>query len=297
MKKILFVVNPKSGKGKIRSHLMDIIDIFNQNEMDVTVYITQKPMDACEVAKRRAEEFDMLICSGGDGTLDEVVTGMLKGGHHRPVGYIPAGSTNDFANSLKLPLQMKEAAKSIAKEHPYACDVGSFNGDYFVYIAAFGLFTDVAYETKQDMKNVLGHLAYLLEGAKRLFNIKNYHMKIRTHEEAIEGDFIYGMVTNSQSVGGFRNITGKQVCLNDGVFEVTLIRTPKNGMELEEILAALVSREMDNKRVYSFKADYVEFESQEEVPWTLDGENGGKHQKATVINHKQAFNIMITQEL
>lgn len=290
--KVLFIINPKSGKGLIKNHVLSIIDIFIKSNMEVTIHITQKERDACEVTYERAGDFDLIVCSGGDGTLDEVITGMMNRTDRKPVGYIPAGSTNDFANSLKLPRNMETAARCIALRHPYPCDIGSFNNDYFVYIAAFGIFTDVSYQTKQEMKNVLGHLAYVLEGAKRIFNIKSYHLKVRTSWEETEGDFIYGMVTNSESVGGFRNITGKNVELNDGVFEVTLIRTPKNPIELQEIIGALLLQEMDNKLIYSFKAEKVEFEAEQEIPWTLDGEYGGDHKTVEIINHKQAISIM-----
>lgn len=290
--KVLFIINPKSGKGLIKNHVLSIIDIFIKNNMEVTIYITQKERDACDVTYERAGDFDLIVCSGGDGTLDEVITGMMNRTDRKPVGYIPAGSTNDFANSLKLPRNMETAARCIALRHPYPCDIGSFNNDYFVYIAAFGIFTDVSYQTKQEMKNVLGHLAYVLEGAKRIFNIKSYHLKVRTSREETEGDFIYGMVTNSESVGGFRNITGKNVELNDGAFEVTLIRMPKNPIELQEIIGALLLQEMDNKLIYSFKAEKVEFEAEQEIPWTLDGEYGGDHKRVEIINHKQAISIM-----
>lgn len=296
MKEALFIVNPKSGKGTVRYNLLELIDILNQNQIDVTVYITQGPKDACRIVEEKGGEYDLLVCSGGDGTLDEVVTGMMKGGHTTPVGYVPAGSTNDFANSLKLPMRSREAVRVAVQGKSYACDVGSFNEDYFVYIAAFGLFTDVSYETKQDMKNLLGHIAYVLEGAKRLFNIKFYHMTMRTREREVEGDFLYGMVTNSESVGGFRKITGKNVCLDDGVFEVTLIRRPSNAIELQEILGNLVTGEMNCKLIETFKSDYVEFISEEVVPWTLDGENGGGHNRVEIVNHRQAIRIMVKKE-
>lgn len=171
----------------------------------------------------------------------------------------------------------------------------SFNGDYFIYIAAFGIFTEVSYQTKQDMKNLLGHMAYILEGAKRIWNIRSYELQVRTREREIEGEFLYGMVTNSQSVGGFKSITGKNVCLDDGVFEVTLIRTPKTAMELQDILTSLVSREMNSKYIETFKTDYVEFVSAKPIPWTLDGENGGEHEEVQIINHQKAVSIMVKE--
>ena len=229
-KKMLFVFNPKAGKGKIKTNLLDIVDIFNKGGYEVIIYSTQKPRDAYEKAKEYESKVDLIVCSGGDGTLDEVVTGVMEVDSSVPIGYIPAGSTNDFANSLFMPKNMVEAAEGIMEEKLYHCDIGRFNNQSFTYIAAFGLFTDVAYQTDQDLKNILGHVAYLLEGVKRLFDIKFYHMKIQSEELTVEDDFIYGMVTNSRSVGGFKNLTGKNVDMNDGLFEVTMIRQESTGI-------------------------------------------------------------------
>lgn len=273
---------------------MDILNLFSQKGFLTTVCITQRPLEGSEIAKEMSDGYDLVVCSGGDGTLDEIITGLMqKTGFRNPVGYIPAGSTNDFANSLALPKDMYEAATVITRDIPFPCDIGSFNDDYFVYIAAFGLFTDVSYQTNQDVKNVLGHMAYVLEGAKRLFNIKSYALTITTGDQVIVGDFVYGMVTNSVSVGGFKNITGKEVKFDDGVFEVTLIRTPRNVMELNEIIAALVTQEMDNKHIYSFKTAKVEIASDGMIPWTLDGENGGEHEYVKIENHNKAIQILV----
>ena len=235
-KKLLFVFNPHSGKGQIRNKLLEIVDIFVKTGYEVQIHPTQEPKDARELVKKRAGKFDLVVCSGGDGTLDEVVSGMMQREKRAAIGYIPAGSTNDFAVSLKLPKNMIEAARTSVLGTPFRCDVGDMNGKFFVYIAAFGLFTDVSYGTPQEWKNILGHAAYLLEGAKSLTSIKSYPMVVECNGELIKGDFIFGMITNSTSVGGFKNMTGTNVELNDGLFEVTLIKKPKNPMELSEIL-------------------------------------------------------------
>ena len=242
-KKILFVFHPIAGKGKIKANLLDIVDIFNKGGYEVIIYSTQKSRDAYEKTKEYHDKVDLIVCSGGDGTLDEVVTGVMEKKSNVPIGYIPAGSTNDFANSLFMPKSMTEAASMIMTEQLYHCDIGRFNNQSFTYIAAFGLFTDVAYQTDQDLKNILGHVAYLLEGVKRLFDIKSYHMKIESEELTVENDFIFGMVTNSRSVGGFKNLTGKNVDMNDGLFEVTMITRPKNPLELQEIMTAMLTAE------------------------------------------------------
>ena len=209
--KMLFIYNPRAGKAQIRSNLLDIIDIFVKAGYEVTAYPTQAAGDAVKAVRTRQEGYDLVVCSGGDGTLDEVVSGMMKCDEKLPIGYIPAGSTNDFANSLKIPKSMIKAADVVVKGKNFPCDIGAFNHDSFIYVAAFGIFTDVSYETKQDIKNVLGHAAYLLEGVKRLPSVRSYPLKITSRDRVIEGEFLYGMVTNSYSVGGFRGIDRKSV--------------------------------------------------------------------------------------
>ena len=290
---MLFVFNPKAGKGKIKTHLLDIVDIFSSHDYEIIIRSTQAPRDAYEKAKEYANSVDMIVCSGGDGTLDEVVTGIMEAESSVPIGYIPAGSTNDFANSLFMPKNMTKVAEMIMEEELYHCDIGRFNQKTFAYVAAFGLFTDVSYETDQDLKNVLGHVAYVLEGVKRLFDIKSYHMKVTSDEVQAEDDFIVGMITNSRSVGGFKNLTGKNVDMNDGLFEVTLIAHPKNPLQLQEIITALVMAEDNTELIYSFKTKKLTIESDEEVPWTLDGEFGGDHSYVDIENRHKALNLYL----
>ena len=293
-KKVLFIVNPKSGKGSIRNKLLDIVDIFIKADFDLTLYISQSAGDARAKAKEVEGKYELIICSGGDGTLDEVISGVMECEKRSAIGYIPCGSTNDFAHSLKIPTSMTKAAEHIAAWKEFPCDIGRFNDDYFVYIAAFGLFTDVSYETSQDVKNVLGHLAYILEGMKKLTEIKSYPMKVESEEMTLEGNFLFGMVTNSTSVGGFRNITGKHVHLDDGVFEVTLIKTPQNILELNEIIQAVIAgKSENNKYFYQFRSKAVKFISDDPVAWTLDGEFGGYHEVVDVKNDKQALSLLV----
>lgn len=293
--KILFIYNPHAGKAQIRSSLLDIIDIFTKGGYEVTVYPTQMRGDATRAVIERSSSFELLACSGGDGTLDEIVTGMMQCERVKriPIGYIPAGSTNDFAHSLHIPKKMSRAANVIMEGKQFPCDVGDLNGDPFVYIAAFGLFTDVSYETNQQMKNVLGHMAYILEGMKRLSAIKSYQMVITADGRVLEGDFLYGMVTNSISVGGFQNITGKHVHLDDGLFEVTLIKRPRNAIELNKIMTALIGGKIDTDCMYSFKAKDILFETTMALPWTLDGEYGGRHRSVKVHNEQNAVTFIV----
>lgn len=296
-KRMLFVFNPRAGKGQIKSKLLDIVDIFVKAGYEVTIHPTQFAGDACEQVKKYADKVDLIVCSGGDGTLDEVVSGIMECDKTRPIGYIPAGSTNDFANSLFMSKSMIKAAETIVEGNVYKCDVGRLNGSTFVYIAAFGLFTDVSYETNQDMKNVLGHVAYMLEGMKRLFDIKSYFLTVeKENGEIVEGDFIYGMVTNSRSVGGFKNLTGKNVDMDDGCFEVTLIHKPKNPLELQEIITCLLIAEDNTSLIDTFKARKLTIHAGEEIPWTVDGEFGGNHQDIEIENLHQALQIYVDKE-
>lgn len=292
-RRMLFIYNPRAGKAQIRSNLLDIIDIFVKAGYEVTAYPTQARGDAVKAVKERSAGYDIVVCSGGDGTLDEVVSGMMKCEEKLPIGYVPAGSTNDFANSLKIPKSMIKAADIVVSGEDFACDIGTFNNDNFIYVAAFGIFTDVSYQTKQDAKNVLGHAAYLVEGVKRLPAVRAYPLKISYSDQVIEGEFLYGMVTNSYSVGGFRGITGQDILLDDGLFEVTLIRKPSNPLDLNSIILALVDKRVKSEHIYTFKTSKLVVESEDPVSWTLDGEFGGDHCKAVIENRQQVLNIKI----
>jgi len=298
MKRLLFIYNPHSGRGKIKNYLLDIIDIFVKSGYKVTVYPTQYSGDGKRAVIEREEGYDLIVCSGGDGTLDEVVTGMMQSKEKLPIGYIPAGSTNDFAKSLGIPGSMPKAARIAVEGRDYLCDIGGFNNDVFVYVAAFGMFTDVSYDTDQHMKNMLGHMAYIIEGAKRISKINYYHFDVTYVDEnndnkEISGDYIFGMVTNSKSVGGFKNITGKNVELDDGVFEVTLVRRAHTPVELVELSEAINNKEMDMNLVTSFKAKQIEFKTNKQVAWTLDGEFGGDHKKVTIDNKHKMLNLRV----
>lgn len=296
-KKMLFVVNPKAGKAQIKNRIMQILDLFAKAGYEVTVHVTQSREDAMRRIRDREEEYDLLVCSGGDGTLNEVVSGMVKSGNALPIGYIPAGSTNDFANSLRIPKNMLKAAQVVVEGERFACDIGSFNRDIFVYVAAFGIFTDVSYGTDQEIKNLLGHTAYVLQGVKSLAAIQAYPMRVMYDDNVIEGDFLYGMITNSVSVGGFKGITGKNVELNDGKLEVTLIRQPSNLAELTSIAGALTDRNAENEFIYRFKTSRLQIEADEPVAWTLDGEFGGSHKEVMIEDHKEAITILVPKKL
>lgn len=294
MKRTLFVYNPRAGKGTVVKNLHEIVDTFAKENYPVTVYPTQARGDACRLVEERdAGQYDLIVCSGGDGTLREVVNGLIKSGVSTPVGYIPAGSTNDFARSLGLSDDVPEALDIITGGNPFLCDAGNFNGENFVYIAAFGLFTDVSYATNQQWKNIFGHVAYILEGVKSLSAIQSYEVQVEYDEGIMKGNYIYGMVTNSLSVGGFKNITGKNVSFDDGKFEVILIRRPATFAELNDIVISLLRQSFDAVCMQSFKTSYLKIKSREEINWTLDGEFGGTYTDVEIKNVQKAFPIMV----
>lgn len=295
MRKIYFIYNPHSGKEQIGSKLNEIIRTLAEKDNELTVVPTIGYLDAMERITNLSDGYDLVVCSGGDGTLDEVVTGMMKRPKERrvPIGYIPAGTTNDFARSLEIPRNMPEAARNAMLGKTFACDIGSFNEDSFVYIASFGIFTEVSYSTKQEVKNVLGHMAYILEGMKSLYNIKSYKMRVSSDEMEFEGDFLFGMITNSKSVAGFKGLVKGDVQFDDGVYEVTFIKRPKNPLEIQEILGALLLEEINSNYMYSFRTKKLIIESEGMVPWTLDGEFGGEHNHVVIENNHKAVEIVV----
>ena len=298
MKKLLFIYNARSGKSQIKRYLADIIDNFIKSGYYVETYQTQCVKDAKKQIAGRGQNYDLIVAAGGDGTLNEAISGMMRLGRKIPIGYIPAGSTNDFAVGMKLPKNMRQAADIAVNGTPTYVDVGEFNKKTFIYIAAFGAFTDVSYSTPQDLKNLFGHSAYMIEAIGRFGNVMTpHHFWIeRENGEVIEDDFIYGMVTNSISAGGFKGITGKDIILNDGLFEVTLLKKPKNPLELQEIVTSLIMQKKC-KNIISFKASKLKFISDERQKWVLDGEYGGSPKKVIIKNHKCAVKVMSGLEI
>ena len=292
--KTLFVYNPNAGMMQIKNHLYDILNTFAKADFDLTVVPTKASGEATKCVKKNCGNYDLVICSGGDGTLNEVVNGLLTSNSEKlPIlGYIPAGSTNDYATSLKIPKDMKKAAELITKCQPIAYDMGKFNSKYFIYVAAFGAFTSVTYSTPQETKNMIGHLAYIFEGIKSLTSIKSYKLKISSEDIKIEGKFIFGMISNTYSVGGIYKFDRKTVKLDDGQLEVMLVREPKNPIELAEINSYLVNSKTRTDMVISFKTDKITISTDDDMPWTLDGEYGGNPKKITITNINKAVKII-----
>lgn len=298
--KLMLVINPTAGKNRARDNLFMLINYFFTHDYHVTVFPTQAKGDACNFVAEYATAFDALVCVGGDGTLNEVVTGlMMCEPERRPrLGYIPGGSTNDFANTLGISSEMEKAAQEFCAGEPFCCDIGRFNGRYFTYVAAFGLFTEVSYETPQPLKNTLGHAAYILEGAKSLASIKSYPLKIICDDEETEGNFIYGQFSNSTSIGGILNIGRTGVQLDDGLFEVILIHMPENLLVLNEIIAKLMTQNLEGSdHIFFRRAKKVTVVSEDLLPWTLDGESGGsfRYSQAEIMPGAVTFNL-VSQE-
>lgn len=294
MKKLLFVFNPKAGKGIIKNELFNIVDIFTKDGYDVTVYPTQYSGDGGRKLKEEATGYDLVVASGGDGTLSEAVSAMLTLDKRIPLGYIPTGSTNDVAASLGLPTKAVECAKAIAKGVYFDYDIGQFNGDTnFVYVAAFGAFTEVSYETPQQYKNRFGFAAYLVEAMRRVTEIHGYDLTIEHDGETIEGSFALGLISNAQSIAGMKNFIQDGVCYDDGLFEVCLIKTPSNAIELSSILADAAINKLTGPAFVTFRTSGLKIKSEQPMAWSLDGESGGVHNEVEITNLKQAIRLKI----
>ena len=304
MPKLLFIYNPNSGKGNIRKEISFILESLSAKRYDIRVFPTAKCGDAADMAKNEAYNYDLLGCAGGDGTFNEVARGLMEAknsGQNIPVvGYIPVGTVNDFATSLDIPKDIIDAVYVILTGKEKSVDIGSFSvGDevgfhsYFTYVAAFGAFTEVSYETSQDVKNVIGKAAYFLEGVKSLQKIRPYHLKISYDGNEIEDDFIFGMVANSKSVGGFKGITGPEVYLDDGEFDAIFVKNPKTPLDLQNIINSFILMDMKTDNICHFHSGSINIEAEENLQWTLDGEAGGLHRIVRIDNHKQALTVKV----
>ena len=295
MKRMLFVYNPTAGKGAAASHLSMMVDTFTKAGWLTAVYPTQGKQDATRAVRELGAYYDRVVCCGGDGTLSETAAGLM--GLSRPpvLGYIPSGSTNDCAATLHIPRSYKKAAELAAGEKELLrWDIGSLNGQSFVYVAAFGAFTEVAYDTPQDLKNTFGHVAYILEGIASIPSITPYHLKVEFDGQTLEDDFFYGMVCNTDSVAGMKNLPTDRIVLDDGLFEVILVRKPMNIWEIGAGLQTLLrpGEVEEGSALLSFHASQLKFTSEKPIPWTVDGEYGGSHQVSLLQNHRQALTIL-----
>lgn len=293
VKRVLVVMNPNAGQKRGKKYLADILEIFRTSEYVTTVMLTACQGDAMSLVKQHGQGMDLIVCIGGDGTFNEVVNGVLEAQLSVPIGYIPAGSTNDFANSLKLPKNMVKAAKQIVEGTAHTIDVGRFDDRYFSYVASFGAFTKVSYATPQNVKNTLGHLAYILEGVKDIPSIRPLHLRFETSDEVIEGDYLFGAISNSTSVGGILTLNPDVVDMNDGKFELLLIKAPNTIAELNDIIVALTTQNYDFPSITFATASEMTVYASPDMDWTLDGEREAGKDKMRVCNLHSAIQLIM----
>ena len=292
MKKMLFVMNPNAGVRRANRYLTEILTVFNRADYAVDVYITAGQGDATRVVAQRAKNVDLVVCCGGDGTFNETVTGLLQSGADTPIGYIPSGSTNDFATSLKLPMATVQAAQEIVEGKPVAYDVGLFGDRYFTYVASFGAFTKTSYTTPQNVKNALGHTAYLLSGISEISQIRNEHIRMEIDGQVVEDDFLFGAICNSTSVGGILTLDPTQVDMGDGLFEILLVRAPQDLLELSECIMAVQSQKYNCAMITFRSAEKIKVYADPFMPWTLDGEREEGHGEVDVENLHHAIRLI-----
>ena len=293
MKKLLLIINPVAGRNQAQADLFKMVRVFAEHDCEVTVYPTRGPQDCTRKVLADAGRFDLVVCCGGDGTLNEMVSGMMQREEPVPMGYIPLGSTNDFAASLHLPSHVEEAALRCVEGTAFHMDVGSLNDRYFNYIAAFDAFTEASYATPQQIKNALGHLAYILEGVKSLGRLQPIHVRITADGETFEEDYLFGAVTNTVSLGGVLRLDPSRVLLDDGMYELLLVKNPQNPTEAQAMLSALMLQNYDGPLVRMLRASDILFESNHEISWTIDGEFGGSFSTTHILNNKNAVTLMV----
>lgn len=296
MKKLLFIVNPRAGKTRSRAPLFDAVSVFSRAGYLVHVHLTEGSGDATRTAAALGGEFDVVVCAGGDGTLNETLAGLMTLSERPPVGYLPCGSTNDFAASLHLPLQIPEAAQTVADGTPRPLDIGMHNGRYFAYVASFGAFTRASYNAPQSAKNALGHFAYVLEGLNSLSSLRPYPCRLIADGEIIEGDFIFGAVCNTTSLAGMIHLNPNRVEMNDGRFELLLLQNPKTPLDLQNLVVALTSMEYSYPGVIFRHVRQVTIYSQEEMPWSLDGEYAPGAKQVDICNLPGAIQLLLRDE-
>ncbi len=293
-KKLLLIVNPCSGRAKMRTELLNVVEIFSAANYAVTVYPTKEKSDAIlKVASLSQDEYDLIVVCGGDGTLNEVITGLMQSKIKCKLGYIPSGTLNEWSSGLNISRVIKDAAKDITTGKGLLLDIGKFGNKYFSYTASFGAFTSASYTTPQEFKNVLGQAAYVFEGIKSLGTIKPIHLKFTCDDRQIEGDFLFGAISNSMSVGGIVKFDDKVVKLNDGLFEVLLIRNPDNILKLQPLLDGLLKKDLSREGMEFFHTDKITVTGGDDVSWTLDGEYSEGAPSIEISNIHNAINFIV----
>ena len=292
MKKMLFIMNPVAGQKKANKFLSDILLLFSQAGYEIITYMTSGSGSAAQAVKTWGGEVDLIVCCGGDGTMNETVTGLLGAGLQTPIGYIPAGTTNDFASSLHLSGNIMQAARDILEGEPVSYDVGRFGERYFSYVASFGAFTKASYLMPQNIKNALGHAAYVLGGISEISQIHTEHIRMEIDGLPVEDDFLFGAICNSTSIGGILSLDPKQVDMGDGLFEVLLVRSARNVEEIAECIRAVQSQVYNCAMITFRSAKKVTVYANPDMPWTLDGEREKGHETIEVENLHHAIRLM-----
>ena len=297
MKKLLFILNPVAGQKKANKSLPEIVMLFNQAGYEVITHVTDSTGSATRAVQTLGLEADLIVCCGGDGTLSETVTGLIRSGLDVPIGYIPAGTTNDFASSLGISSNVLQAARDILEGEPVAYDVGRFGSRYFSYVASFGAFTKASYLIPQNIKNALGHTAYVLGGITEISQIHPEHIRMEIDGQVVEDDFLFGAICNSTSIGGILTLDPKQVDMGDGLFEVLLVRAARNLEEIAECIRAVQTQKYNCAMITFRSARHIKIQANPEMPWTLDGEREDGHDQVEVENLHHAIRLMRRKEL
>lgn len=293
-KKLLLIVNPRSGRAKMNTELLKVVEIFSAADYTVTVYPTKAQGDATDYLLQLTEsEYELIVVCGGDGTLNEVITGMMQANLQIPLGYIPSGTLNEWSSGLNISRNIEAAAKDIIDGKKIRLDIGKFGDRYFSYTASFGAFTSASYSAPQDVKNVLGQSAYFFEGIKSLAAIKPIHVKCKYEGGEFEGDYLFGAISNSMSVGGIVKYDKTPVELNDGEFEVFLIKNPDNILKLQPIIDGILKHEFNREGIEFFKTKNLVIETDENLPWTLDGEFAETNGEISISNVHNAITFIV----
>ena len=294
MKRLLLIMNPAAGTKKANPHLPEILSTFSRAGYLCLTFMTQKRGDGTELAVHYGAWADLIACIGGDGTFNEVISGLVRAGLKTPVGYIPAGSTNDFAASLGLSRNVIQAAQDIVAGKPHPFDIGRFRDRYFTYVASFGAFTKTSYATSQSVKNTLGHLAYILGGIKELSSLRRYRVSLTLDDGSREqGDYIFGAVSNSTSVGGILSLDPEIVDMNDGLFELLLVKYPENAADLGNIVLAVTTQNYDAPSIVFRTARKLLVEAEASMDWTLDGEFAKGSSRVEIENLHSVVNVVV----
>ena len=292
-RKLLFIVNPRAGRSKSRSPLFDAISVFSEAGYLTSLHKTSAPGDASVTAAREGEEYDLIVAAGGDGTLNEVITGLMRLEKRPPLGYLPQGSTNDFAASLQISGNPVTAARAIVRNVPRMLDIGQWNERYFVYVASFGAFVKSSYSAPQAAKNALGHFAYILEGMKDLNTLRPYRIRLTADGEVLDGEYLFGAVCNSTSIGGLMKLDPERVVLDDGKFEMLLIPNPKTAQDLQNLVLALLDQHYDREGLVFRHVSSIHLETEQDLPWSLDGEYAASSPVVDIENRQQSLTMLL----